>query len=144
MKTMYVQEVSNAWLELSDPETKDRRLIQISKILGVRENPDGSGFCKIVYYNSALGRRDTFYPDEFFDDIVFDIKAVSSGWIRLTSRTTNAGELIQVSKIISVDEINQDDLSCEVSYYDVIKEEKTSTIPTETFDEIAKQLCAYA
>jgi len=140
MKTMYVQEVSNAWIVLSDMTSLDRRLIQISKIMGVKENPNNLGSCKVVYYNSSTGKRDVFYPDESFDDIVFDIKGVSSGWLRLTDPETNASELIQASKIVGVQETNQETLSCEVEYYDVIREEKVRVVPKESFEEVSKQL----
>jgi hypothetical protein len=81
-----------------------------------------------------------FYPDESFDDIVFDIKGVSSGWLRLTDSETNAAELIQASKIVGVQEIDQETFACEVEYYDVIREEKVRVVPKETFEEVSKQL----
>ena len=69
MKTQFVQEVSNGWIMVTHSETKARELLQISKIIGIKESPKVEGDCKVVYYDPIANCRVDIFPVESFEEI---------------------------------------------------------------------------
>ena len=69
-KTIYTQESKLGWVMITHADTGFRELLQIGKIIGVKElEEEGLGLCRIKYYNPIKNENVDYVPVESFEDI---------------------------------------------------------------------------
>lgn len=66
-KTVYTQESKLGWLMVTHSESGLRELIQVNKLIGVRE--DSEGCCRVKYYSPIENRTIDIFPEESFEEI---------------------------------------------------------------------------